>query len=477
MKKKHLLIIIILIMINFLTACTIESIDSSEKILAPNNEILPIEGSWIVEKVIDSPHKKINKEFINEKILFHKDGLIVGDKYILEPSFTMKNVKLSDYLLYKFKIKVNYLGIPDGQVKIIKVMGNNQCFYEFIKYKENKLILLVEEQFLFLKKQKDNVSIEEVNKYINTEKNKLEKSNINKSENLNTGLLLGIKSHKYDEIKEIDSWDYETIWIKSKNRRLLSVYKMEKLLLPRKKGFSLLNIERKTKEKEITDELKLTPETILNNENKTRDKNESILKNILYLGNDYISMEVINKSTNRKTLELYPIDKMKVGPSTRLSDLVSQQDMEMYLEDDKISNMDHSNFGLIRRNGYWIMKARRNYTKETKEIYEDYNIKIIPPRELVGYDELSIPWSRIKEKFPSAKDAFISPNKDIIVIERRNDILIYSIEDNKILEEELGKIKKASNDTIIMAEWSTDIYTDLWEREVLDKNGEAMEYN
>ena len=138
--------------------------------------------------------------------------------------------------------------------------------------------------------------------------------------------------------------------------------------------------------------------------------------------------------------------------------------------------LNEESFGLVRRNGYWIMKGRINYELEEKELYKDYNIKTIPPKELVNYDELFIPWSKIKAKVPNAIDAFTSPNKDIIIIETRNNLLIYSIHENEISNNELGKIKKDSSETIIMAEWSSGRYTNLWEEEVLKNSPEMIKY-
>lgn len=472
--KKNILVISMLVLIIILTSCSIPKMDYSNKIIAPKNNILPIEGKWLVEKVIDSPNKKIKENREGEKlykeILFHNQAVVVGKQYILDPSYNIKNIKLSDYLLYKFKIETNYLGIQDGEAEVIRVIGNNQCFYEFIIYEEDKIILSLEEQFFFLKRKTKQVKEEEIKKHINVEKQKSEDLDMYKIESLNTGILLGIKTYSYDEINKLDDWEYKTIWMKINNREISSVYEIDKLLLPRKKGFCLLDIEREKNKKTIEDKIKFVPEAIKNKENELKNIEKSnevvVLKNILYLGNDYISIELIDKNTNRKTLELYPLDKKDKGPSTRLSDIINNLDIEL----------DYNNFGLFRRNGYWIMKGRENYKKENKEFYKDYIIKTIPPEEIVGYDNLSIPWTRIKEEFPNAKDAYISPSEDIIIIETKKDISVYPIVNNEILKENLGKIKKSNNDTIIMAEWSTDVYTSLWEKEVLKNNSKKINY-
>src|SRR5699024_10294721 len=103
-------------------------------------------------------------------------------------------------------------------------------------------------------------------------------------------------------------------------------------------------------------------------------------------------------------------------------------------------------FGFERRNGYWVMKGRINYKNENEEFFKDFQIKTTPPKELIQYDELVIPWNIIKSKIPEAIDAFTSPNEDIVIIITRNEILIYPIVENDILLNELGRIKLNNQD-------------------------------
>ncbi len=77
------------------------------------------------------------------------------------------------------------------------------------------------------------------------------------------------------------------------------------------------------------------------------------------------------------------------------------------------------------------LQCRINYVDNGISIYENFNIKAIPPKEVVYYDELSIPWNRIKSKVPEALDAFTSPNEDIGIVITHNDIFIYTIEDGE----------------------------------------------
>ena len=106
---------------------------------------------------------------------------------------------------------------------------------------------------------------------------------------------------------------------------------------------------------------------------------------------------------------------------------------------------------------------------------KDFQIKNTPPKELIQYDELVIPWNIIKSKIPEAIDAFTSPNEDIVIIITSNEILIYPIVENDILLNELGRIKLNNQDSIIMAEWGLGQYTSLWEEEFLKNGAEKID--
>ena len=482
--KKIYLIIFAIILLLLLTSCNSKHLEISDKIIAPNNNLPPLQGKWVIEKVINSPYERLEiegkKGLINKQALFHREAVVIGDQYLLDPSYKTRRVKLSDYLLYNFKIDSEYLGIEEKEVEIISLLNDNKYFIEFIKYDEENMIFF-EEEFFFLKRDTKEISKEEIDRYINIERSILRSTNSQELKSLSTGVLLGIKSYNYDEINKIEDWEYKTIWIKSNNRSVDSIYEIEDLLVPRKKGFWIIDVERESNGGSFSDKINSSPRLIFNEENifenslfSKRAINPPILKNILYIGNNYISTEMINKLNDKKTLQVYPIDNVEKGNPIRISDIIDENGLKSFndsgeelIEGSEGLSLDEKSFGLLRRNGYWIMKGRINYNIEGEELYKDYNIKTIPPREIVNYDDLYIPWNTIKSRFPNAIDAFTSPNEDIIIIETRNKILIYPIQDNKILEEELGIIEKDYNDTIIMTEWSTEKYTNLWEEEVL----------
>src|SRR5690606_19973553 len=95
----------------------------------------------------------------------------------------------------------------------------------------------------------------------------------------------------------------------------------------------------------------------------------SILKNILFIGNDYISVENIDLDRNsRRTLQVYAIDNLQEKRPIKLSDLIGENGKNIYAEGARsVLSVDptiipnEENVGLTRRNGYWIFNGRINY--------------------------------------------------------------------------------------------------------------------
>ena len=355
MKKKYLLIPLLFIAL-FLSACNISDANIKERVNAPKNNKPPIEGKWEIKEKINLEEDKNNLEkdiYIGQLGLFHKDAVIIGEDYATEPSFKLKNVNTYDYLLYKYKISPRNLNINEDEIQIITIFKDNQYFYEFIRVQEDKILVNLDDNFYIMEKIVDDVSIEEINRYINVEKSMIRTFETIESEKLETGLLLGIKIPTYDEEHEVSNWEYKTIWINSQDRNIISVYELDNLLVPRKNGFWLVHVDREMTKKDIKDEIKAIPQFVLEKENTNEEEEfsimssigektskfsfPSILKHILFVGNDYISVEKIEvDKNNKKSLEVYAMDNLEDEKPIKLSDIIGKDGKEIFNEGQKI---------------------------------------------------------------------------------------------------------------------------------------------
>lgn len=493
---KNAKIIFVFISILILTSCGIDNGNIKEKIDAPENIKPPIEGKWVItDYIADDSQKDLNldkiKGFIGTEGLFHKDAFVLGDDFSLEPSFKLKKVRAYDYLLYKYKKDPTSLGIEDTQIKVITISNQNQLIYEFIKLDEDNILLYMEDVFLKLEKIVDEVSIEEINRYINVEKTMIRNINAIDNKKTDSGILLGIKTPNYDQKQDIPNWEYKTIWINKEKDQLINAYELEELLVPRKNGFYLLDMERESGKNFVKDEISLAP-YLEKTDEKPYDlsrsissrKNNSILRNILFVGSDYISIENIElENKNKKTLEIYALDNLENNKPVKLSDILGEEVQDIFIKEaenllpiDVKSKIDERNVGLRRKNGYWIINGRVNYIQNEEEFYKDFTVKAIPPKEIVSFDELVIPWNKLQFKFSDIVDVFSSPNEDFIIVVKEDRLVIYGIEDNTLnLENPLKEIALENNSSIVMAEWALGKYTNIWEDIVIKNEGKLIE--
>ena len=491
--KKLFLVFILVISTIFFSSCEFRNIETADRIKPPDNNIPPISGRWKIEG-----YKKANEDVLNEKkvrellnkeIIFHKKVAVIGNDLCLNPSYKIKNVDSADYLLYQYKVKPEYLNIKSKKVQIVTLTSEEKFFYEFIKEDDDKIIINIDGGFFYLTKISDELKEEDLEKYIKDCKKDDNNYLVDKGdEGLKSGVLLGLRYRDNNQSKdEMEGWKYRTIWIASENKSLDRIYGMEDLFLPRKTGFWKVGVDKiDENSKESLYAYSINKEPV---ETESLQEVKEIRKNsvntIVYIGNDYISLEYVEDFPAGKTgLETLPIDNMQSDNSIKISDITGENGKQIFYEsatkefssDRNVESEyldikpNEESFGLARKNGHWIMKGRLNFLEGNKDVYKDFNIKIIPPKELVLYDELAVSWNAIKLKVPDAVDAFTSPDEDIALIFTPNKILTYAIEKGKLAKKPLKELELNDSETVVMAEWATGKYVDRWEKEFLKNN-------
>lgn len=491
--KKLILVFILVVSTIFFSSCEFRNIETADRIKPPNNNTPPISGRWKIEGYKKSNEDILNekkvRELLNKEIIFHKKVAVIGNDLCLNPSYKIKNVDSSDYLLYQYKVKPEYLNIKSKKVQIVTLTSEEKFFYEFIKEDDDKIIIKIDGGFFYLTKISDELKEEDLEKYIKDCKKDGNNHLADKGdEGLKSGVLLGLRYRDNSQSKdEMEGWKYRTIWIASENKSLDRIYGMEDLFLPRKTGFWKVGVDKTDENsKESLYAYSINKEPV---ETESLQEIKEIAKNsvntIVYIGNDYISLEYVEDFPAGKTgLETLPIDNMRSDNSIKISDITGENGKQIFYEsatkefssDRNVESEyldikpNEESFGLARKNGHWIMKGRLNFLEGNKDVYKDFNIKIIPPKELVLYDELAVSWNAIKLKVPDAVDAFTSPNEDIALIFTPNKILTYAIEKGKLAKKPLRELELNDSETVVMAEWATGKYVDRWEKEFLKNN-------
>ncbi|NFK10743.1 hypothetical protein FDA92_06090 [Clostridium botulinum] len=490
-KSKILLMLMIFICSLTITACV--NLDNKNNIVAPNNNSCPIEGTWKFDFSNLDKDSKLRLRLKNKDVIINSKYIILGNEVCKSPDFKVKTVKTEEYFLYKLRLNPNKLNLDKKETEVISTSSDNNPFYDFIKIDEKKLLVYVDNQLLVLTKKSNSSSIEPKHNII--EKNSQQDIVMPKRYTLlRTGVLIGLKSSKEDYVDEYkNEKKYRTIFISSRNRNLKNVIETENLFVPRKDGFCEIGVNRINNLSNIQDNIFVNPLynncPIKNNFRLEQDvKNKSIYRDILFVSNDYISIEY-NDIDKDKPIDLYkvkmlPIDNINAMAGVNIGDIIDKDSEKILVsslescirskDKDILNKLERScrkdSFFLTRRNGHWILKGRLNGIDD-KEEYIDFNINTEIPEKILNYDDLNLSWNSIKSKVPNALDAYTSPNKDLAIITTEKELYVYTIEDGKLSNKAIYEME-LNKETVVMAEWATADYAKKWTDSIL-KNKNA----
>lgn len=522
MKTVKILVFLLAISL-MLSACSSPSTDSAEKIVSPQNQLIPARGTWEISEVLmtTSSNKEEDKEeWLGKKVQFSDRYMSLGESILENPQYQMKRVNGEEYLLFNSKSLPSNFVFPNKEVEVITVIDQDKFFCEVLIIKENELILKIQGNSFYLSKLSD-----EVDQYISSKSDDENNQEINiqmeKDSLIHTGVLIGLRSeNKSNSDDPENEYNYRTLWISSKNNEINPILEIENIFFPRRSGFWKIETKKATQDgrseqyilannvlmEDNKAEIQLKARMMRNEEISTNDgdvtseldfsrwgeKIGEIKRKINYVGNDYISVETIGKgeyivgSENWESskLQILPIDGLPNGRGVKISDILDETGVISiksawerainYLEIDNRNILYREelleNFGMERKLGHWFLKGRINYTKKKEFNAADYSINLIPPPKVVFYDTLFVPWTNIKDRVPRALDAYTSPNKDIAIILTKRELLIYDIYGNDLGRYPKERLKLKEGETIIMAEWATGQYVEGWEG-IFQKSG------
>lgn len=505
--NRNILLFFIISFALVITGCTVVEGEVSDRVISPENTNIPISGKWEATYVYDGEFIPIDDELTfeerninvyNLEAYFHRQGFAIGESFTEDPSFRIKNVLAYDYLSRNFRFTPEDITVEDERLEVVTVLNEDAYLIDFIRLDEERLLTRYDDIFYMLERVNEEVSVSELDRYIQIQKDVMRTLGTSEEDELQTGFLLGLKIPDYDELSNNVDWEYKTIWINTDNGQISSAYEVDKLLLPRRNGFWEIENNRAFNGQLVRDYLSATPLfRVDNNESSSMessiddlvdklDPNEinSELKNILFVGNDYISVENIDLDDNGKqTLEIYSIDNIRDEIPIKLSEIIGEEGRDLFLEGarSEMSLDDHivpneENIGLFRRDGHWSLRGRINYFQSGEELYSDFNIRAIPPTEMVSFDEQVIHYDMVRLLRPGAIDYFSSPNEEFIVVLTNTHITIYPIDNGELVNIPSTGFRIPSNSSIIMSEWARGRYTETWEQEVIENGGVEIDY-
>lgn len=466
--------------------------DFNQQLIPPRNLKNPILGTWkIISDLGQKGNSKtqISQEWMGKSLYFTQNNSLIGDYLLENPSYQTKKVASKSYLLYNHQAFPKDFSFKTKDIQVVSITDKKVFFCELIKKNENELILKIFNKSFLVKKVSNTVDERIFSKHNKKSNKNTDIENEDEKLEINTGVLLALRAPNGSNGTE---YGYRTLWVSAKNKNITSNIEMNSIIFPRINGFYKMKILRKEDHGREEDFLLL--ENILTEEN-TKNKNlsntpsiesnkkESLYKKINYIGNDYVSIEensiMLSQDNSiikdKDSLRMLAVDALSKNKSLKISDILGEAGLaamkeefiqlkhQLIGEEDKNSIfLEEESFGLERKMGYWILKGRIHYGKN--HIYNfDYNINMIPPKDLVFYNTLSIPWTVVKDHIPSAIDVFTSPNKDIAFVITEEKILIYAVSEGSLSNSPVDSIPLKDGEEVIMAEWATGDYVKSWD--------------
>lgn len=428
----------------------------------------PIQGKWQVDgyvKIADSDLSSDDiKKMIGTKAIFSLDSVSFNKEMCKRPNFKVKVVEANEYFTNDLKVKPSKLGVSQDKVNIITISSNNIFFDEYIQINDNCILKVYDGVVLFLRKE-GKVSGSKINDGMSEKNDNISKDNAV----LKNGLLLGLRD------KSENGYKYRTLFI-SDNEEGFSIKEMDNLLVPRKNGFLMLEVNNITDNgikrdaifagpynKDMNNIVKFSQNPISSNINYT----------ILFVGNEYMSLENQELKLNSEGqygintyLSVVPLDNI-YGDGIAFSKIIRnnsndilQDNAEKFLkragkDEGKIDkSVLETNWGIIRESGKWTLRG--------KVSNEYFDVGISTPRILTSYDQLSIPFKTIRNKFPDAVDAYTSPNRRFLVVLTKTNLMVMPIENSNSIGKVKININLNGDEASVMSQWAMGSYVDEW---------------
>ncbi|RCX16388.1 hypothetical protein DFR58_111137 [Anaerobacterium chartisolvens] len=505
--KTVCLICCALFMLLNISGCAETPIDAAEKIVPPQNNLVPLEGRWVImNHITEEPadmHKQSEEQWEGRIMEFTKDTLALDGLRWDGVSYKIKVVNTEEYFLYKYKGPIEGMGITSKDIHVITASSTDKFLYEFIKIDDNKFILNMDNEFFRLEKIMDKVEVLSQKRVPDTDERNLHVL-IAQRQTSASGLLLGIRSAEPGS-NSADAafppkYSYSTLWISWAYEKPGPILRADGIFLARKSGFWRVQVKENKSDdgNRVEDFIEAYSISKKDEEAAYEDsgdpffwkyKEGTLRKSILYIGNDYISVKKIGagkykdsgKNWEQNKLVVLPVDNVSNREGIKISDVMGSEGrisveraIDALPEDYMPRGLDlwthEQSFALFRKTGHWFVKGRIDIDEGGSSRYFDYNINLIPPRELVAYDILHLSWTEIKDKIPEALDAFTSPNEDIAVIVTKNSIMLYKIDSGRLSEGPIKKVGLETGASVVMAEWSTGSYVSKWEKIFIREN-------
>lgn len=476
MNRTKLILLSLLILV--LTSCSTNPNDFAyndviENVKKPDNNQLLVEGSFNTKEMIalTDISEDILKKYENKPELYiAKDFIKFGDMYSFNPDFK------SRYLNYKNLISMSGLLMSDkieAEEGPVLTVSDGQFYYQNILVLEDDKVGVINDGILFImEKYSDDID----NEIVKTASEKeLQKSESNQDELPYQGesaVLIGLKTPKKDSLDNT-YYDYKTIMIQRDEDMNLLVYGIEDLFVPGKNGINISGVDHIIEGKLAKDLFFYSPISKEKEENQYSEVGEGASNSILYIGNGYLSVETKEFDSAYRKYRLYDLQNLNTSDALNVKDIAGEDGLKSFIEDTAktinknnigakaIELTDTYCIGMVRNKGSWEYKSNLIIDEEDKLLVIDYFLNMVPTVQITN-DNLSLSYEDIKTKIPNMIDAYTSPNGDLLIVHKPQEIMAYNINNGIISNEPELSINVGEYEKIVMTEWLSGALVKDW---------------
>lgn len=491
--KKTIQILLFLLLFLLFSACKI-TVESNEDFKLKSNKLV---GVWEFKNF--SPIDAIknvnfdNKVKFPEKLVIGKDWIYIDDSLYENINIRYRKVNYDNLMLIKYKTIINKRDDIAKDVSVYTFYDNDKFISDIVSLNSDEILYKKGNFIFYFQRKKDKVDDDTLKELKKTDSD----YNGNGKNKISSGFIFTVKQ---TEVSDFPKFDYKTYYV-TINQNKVNVYRWDGILLPRKKGFEVITVKQTVRDEAYVDKIVCEPlERYESNEFEHRHKlvsgDKYLIKEILYAGNDIISYKNhSNYSENSMDSGIYLINRLDEEKPIDYTDLINREKAEVNLKNVSMFNVGSENYTpkedfsdkkdmfqssnnkeeekynlkLVRKNGYWFIESNKIGANGD---FEDS--KFFPaPDDIVKYDRLSVNWDYASERFKGMEDIFTSPDDEYAVLKFKDNIKIYGIKNQNILKPLICEFS-VQEGSIIMNEWATDSYVDMWRDVILSMKADKL---
>jgi len=184
---------------------------------------------------------------------------------------------------------------------------------------------------------------------------------------------------------------------------------------------------------------------------------------VLFAGNKYVSVaetdRMLRDHQSARDFDVW----VTTIPQLKLSGHSGEPDSRKYSLNEALRTnvSDETGWAIVRKFGQWIPGTVEYDSSAGPDGLAVRDLGVYLPESVVSHDKLCCSREEIAALEPTAEDALSSPTDDLLAIFTDDHISVY-VKNGEIAKQPAISIPLMPNEELVMAQWATDRYVDIW---------------